>query len=101
LWNQLVAAGAELVLSAHEHIYERFAPQNATGGPSSTGVRQFSVGTGGKSHYGIGVIDPQSEVRDTTTFGVLKLTLHPGGYDYRFVPEFGGSFTDAGSDNCH
>jgi hypothetical protein len=100
-WNQLVAYGADLVLSSHEHIYERFAPQDETGGPSPTGVRQFSVGTGGRSHYGIGVIDPESEVRDNTTFGVLKLTLHSGGYDYRFVPEFGGSFTDAGSEDCH
>ena len=44
--------------------------------------------------------DPTSEVRDASTFGVLFLTLHPSGYDWRFSPAV-GAFTDAGSSDCH
>jgi hypothetical protein len=59
------------------------------------------VGTGGKSHYGFGAAIANSEVRNSTTFGVLKLTLHPTGYNWQFVPEAGGTFTDTGSTACH
>ena len=59
------------------------------------------VGTGGKNHYAIGAGIANSQVRNDNTYGVLKLTLHPGGYDWQFVPQAGGSFTDSGSTACH
>jgi hypothetical protein len=31
---------------------------------------------------------------------VLKLTLHPASYDWKFIP-VSGSFTDTGSAACH
>jgi len=67
----------------------------------ATGIRQFVVGTGGKSHYVFTAIKPNSEVQNGDTFGVLKLTLHAQGYDWQFAPEAGRSFTDAGSGACH
>jgi hypothetical protein len=101
-WNALYEHGAELVLTAHDHNYERFAPQDANGTADSLrGVRQFVVGTGGKSLRSLASLQPNSEVFDGDTFGVLKLTLHSGSYDWEFVPELGGSFTDAGSEACH
>ena len=42
-----------------------------------------------------------SAALNANTFGVLKLALHPAGYDWQFVPEAGGAFTDAGSASCH
>jgi Ca2+-binding RTX toxin-like protein len=102
LWRLLYDNNADVVLSAHDHIYERFAPQTPTGlFDAARGIRQFTVGSGGSSHTGIPVIAPNSEVRDNTTFGVLALTLRPTGYAWRFVPEAGGTFTDAGSGACH
>jgi acid phosphatase type 7 len=101
LWNALHGAGADLVLSAHDHTYERFAPQDATGQLDLTGIRQFVVGTGGASHYQFPTIEPNSDERNATTFGVLKLTLHASSYDFEFVPEAGGTFTDSGSAACH
>jgi hypothetical protein len=103
LWDELYAAGAEVVLGGHAHQYERFAPQSPDGAPDPTrGIREFVVGTGGKSHdTSFDAIRGNSEVRDTSTFGVLALTLRPGGYDWRFVPEAGASFTDSGSGACH
>jgi hypothetical protein len=101
-WQALYDAGAELVVSGDDHIYERFAPQTPTGSADAVrGIREIIAGTGGRSHYGIGTIKPNSEVRNTDTFGILKLTLHSGGYDWNFVPEAGKTFTDAGSGTCH
>jgi 3',5'-cyclic AMP phosphodiesterase CpdA len=102
LWEALYEAGAEAVLSAHEHNYERFAPQDPAGeADSQGGIRQFVVGTGGKSHYPILDPLPNSEVHNDETYGVLELTLHPNSYEWRFVPEEGETFTDSGSAQCH
>jgi len=102
LWQALYDFGADLVLVGHEHNYERFAPQTAGGALDTTrGIREFVVGTGGRSHYGFGSPLANSEVRNGDTFGVLKLTLHASSYDWQFVPVAGASFTDTGSTACH
>ena len=98
-WRDLYAARVELVLAAHDHVYERFAPQDPNGKPDPMGIREFVAGTGGFSHHPFFAVQPNSVVRNNTTFGVLKLTLRAGGYDWRFVPE-AGAFTDAGSGSC-
>jgi hypothetical protein len=103
LWDALYEAGAEVVLSAHEHNYERFAPQNPGGREDPEGgIRAFVVGTGGgKGTYPI--LDPiaNSEVHNDETYGVLKLTLNPESYEWRFVPVEGAPFEDSGSTRCH
>jgi hypothetical protein len=102
LWDALYSAGAELVLSGHDHHYERFAPQTSDATKDTArGLRQFVVGTGGKNHYALGSIQPNSEVRNESTYGVLQLTLKSGSYDWKFVPEAGATFTDSGSATCH
>ena len=103
LWNAVYDAGADLVLTAHEHSYERFAPQDKSGQrDDARGIREFVVGSGGASHGGfIPVAPATSEVRDETTFGVLKLILRASSYEWEFVPEAGGTFTDSGSGTCH
>jgi calcineurin-like phosphoesterase family protein len=100
-WEDLYEAGAEVILAGHDHIYERFARQAPNGSRDPSGVRQFTVGTGGKSHGGIFAIAPNSRVRNANTFGILKLTLRPFGYDWNFVPEAEGTFTDSGKGSCH
>ena len=93
---------ADIVLNGHDHIYERFVPQKYDQTADySRGIRQFIVGTGGANHTSIASVQPNSEVRNTDTFGVLKLTLHPDSYDWQFVPEAGKTFTDSGSAFCH
>jgi acid phosphatase type 7 len=101
IWQILSNAGAEVVINGHEHNYERFAQMNATGSTVSQGLREFVVGTGGVGHYGFGSALPSSEVRNSSTFGVLKMTLHSGSYNWQFVPIAGSTFTDSGSANCH
>jgi hypothetical protein len=101
-WAALHAGGADVVLNGHDHDYERFAPQNQYGEPDHAyGVREFVVGTGGRSHYQFTSIKPNSEARNADTFGVLLLTLHKTSYSWRFAPEAGKTFTDSGTTNCH
>ncbi len=101
IFQALYDAKAEVVVSAHNHNYERFAPQDPNGNlDNARGIREFVAGTGGVSHFGFSTIQPNSEVRNADTFGVLKLTLGSTGYDWQFVPAAGGTFTDSGSGTC-
>jgi hypothetical protein len=98
----LYNAGAEIVLTGHNHQYERFAPQTPAGAADpARGIREFVVGTGGAAHYAFGAVKPNSQVRNSTTFGVLKLTLGAGSYSWKFLPVAGQSFTDSGTGTCH
>jgi len=104
LWKDLYAAGAEMVISGHDHDYERFAPMDAEGGlDPAHGIVQFVVGTGGVP--GPGAIRPtladNSQVVITGVYGVLKLSLRPGGYDWAFVAEQGKTESDSGRGECH
>ena len=101
VWKLLYENGADLVLNGHDHDYERFAPQDPYGRADPNGIREFVVGTGGADRRGISVAQPNSERFDSSTFGVLKLTLHPASYDWQFIPVKGHSFTDSGSGVCH
>ena len=103
LWDDLYAAGAEIVLNAHYEVYERFAPQRSDGtADPQLGIRQFTVGTGGiGSNAFSGGTLANSEVHNTQTPGVLKLTLGSNGYAWQFIPIAGKSFTDSGTGACH
>src|SRR5256885_1890729 len=105
LWDDLYAAGAEVVVNAHYENYERFGPQTPDGTPdASFGIREFVVGTGGAGHNAFGAAAPNSELRNSSTYGVLKLTLSADGsnsYTWEFIPIAGSSFTDTGSGGCH
>jgi 3',5'-cyclic AMP phosphodiesterase CpdA len=102
LWQALYDANAELVLSGHDHDYERFAPQTATGAADPTsGLTEFVVGTGGRSHYQFTAIQPNSLVRNQDTYGVLRLALSANAWAFRFIPVAGETFSDSGSGTCH
>jgi hypothetical protein len=103
-WDDLYAFGAAIVLNGHDHIYERFAPQNPLQQADPHGIREFIAGGGGNNHQPTyGTIQPNSVVRDNTTYGALKLTLRPGSYDWQYLPAKhpgNGTFTDKGSGTC-
>jgi hypothetical protein len=101
-WRDLYRAGADVVLNADDQDYERFAPQTpkAVADPAS-GIREFVVGTGGIALTPFGVVQPNSEARADTAFGVLQLALHPTSYDWQFTAEPGVPVTDAGTYSCH
>jgi hypothetical protein len=100
-WDALYAANADVVINGHDHNYQRYVPLNPSGArDDARGLREFVVGTGGRSHYGIRA-DSRRDVADGGTYGVLKLTLRATGYAWQFVPEAGKTFTDSGSGSCH
>ena len=101
LWQALYEYGTEFVVSAHDHLYERFAPQDPTGVTSPYGIRQFVAGTGGASLYATAPpFEANSETRHVG-HGVLELTLKPDAYDWRFVGVPGTTYADAGSAPVH
>lgn len=102
LYQALYDYNADVVVWGHNHVYERFAPMNANGAAdSSRGLRSFVAGMGGASHYAFGTIQPNSEARNSDTYGVLKFTLHSGSYDWQFVPVAGKTYSDSGTASCH
>ncbi|MBA2384167.1 MAG: hypothetical protein H0V68_05835 [Actinobacteria bacterium] len=102
-WVQaLYDANAELILSGHQHNYQRFAPQTPDDQlDPARGIRSFIVGTGGIGTYGFTGSAANLETSDATTYGALKLTLSDGSYDFQFVRAAGGTFTDSGTGTCH
>lgn len=101
LWNVLYAKGVDVAVNGQQHNYERMAPMTPAGDvDQANGIRQFNVGTGGESVDVFSVIHPNSQTR-AAVYGVLKLTLKPGSYDWQFVPVAGESYTDSGSGSCH
>jgi acid phosphatase type 7 len=99
LWQLLDSHEVEVVVAAHEHHYERFARQDADGRPNETGIRQFTVGTGGAELYQFVRQSPGSEAR-LSEFGVVRFTLAPTSYDWQFL-RVGGGVGDSGFSPCH
>ena len=101
-WDILYANGVDVVVSGHDHLYERFAPQDPDGNlDTRRGIRQFTVGTGGAGLYEFTTILPNSEVRINDTHGVLALALDNSRYAWAFISATGGAVRDSGSGECH
>ena len=100
MWDDLVASHADLALSGHVHAYARLKPLGASGQVIGDGLRSFVVGTGGKSLQGAGTARSIVE-KAGSDYGVLKLTLRAGAYDWQFVHAAGENLTDSGSGVCH
>lgn len=98
-WRALYAARADVILVGHDHDYERFAKQTPSGSASGSGIRQFVVGTGGRSLRGFDSVTPNSQKRYAGSHGVLKMTLQLGSYSWRFLAT-NGSVPDLGSSTC-
>jgi acid phosphatase type 7 len=101
LWRILYEFDVDVVLSAHEHMYERFRPQNPSGAHEPVrGIRQFVVGTGGATLSRPVRRHDNSEITGTD-WGVLKMTLRSDDYGWEFVPVPGAGFRDIGTGQCH
>jgi hypothetical protein len=102
IWGLVARYGVELVLNGHDHFYERFSPMNEEGVMDyENGTRSFIVGTGGASLRGLYNSTQNSEVIDSSTFGVLNLSLGDGWYSWKFIPVSPDGFTDSGNQDCH
>ena len=89
-------------MSGHDHNYQRYAPQDPAGkADPAGGIRQFVVGTGGKSLYDIEKPNPNREAAGDKAYGLLKRTLRADSYEWEFIATERGRFTDSGSGTCH
>ena len=101
LFQVLYSFGVDVLLTGHDHAYERFTPLGPGLAPDPAfGIRQFVVGTGGKTLQGAAIAAVGSEARGDA-YGVLRLTLHPTSYDWSFAPAAGWQLADAGTSPCH
>ena len=91
--------GVDMVLSGHAHDYERFAPQDGNGNARADGVREFVVGTGGKSLTTFNSAKPNSVAR-ISKYGILTMELDDDAYSWAFLDEAGAT-GDSGSAACH
>lgn len=100
LWELLHAAGADVVLAGHDHVYERFLPMNPDGQlDRDRGLRQFTSGGGGALLYKFASVKANSAAR-YEGYGILKLVLGDNRYEWEFLPTAPG-FADTGFDVCH
>jgi hypothetical protein len=100
-WRALYAAGADVVVNGHDHDYERFAPQDPDGkADGKRGLREFVVGTGGAAIRGFNAPVANSELRLAVGPGVIEFILHPGSYDWKWIPA-SSQVTDSGNAPCH
>jgi hypothetical protein len=96
----LQRAGVEAVLNGHDHDYERFTTLDANANPAASGMREFVVGTGGKTFYPLGQKKPGSVASAQGMAGVLRLDLHAAGYGWKFITTDAVT-RDSGSSSCH
>ena len=92
LWRSLVEAHAELVVTGHDHHYERLA--SVAGAPTS-----FVVGTGGRQPYPVVGNAPGSAVRIAGVPGVIVLFLEDDGWRAFFV-DTEGKVRDEATGKC-
>lgn len=102
LWKVFAKYGVSVAIAGHDHIYERFAPLDGDGKADSVnGIRQFVAGTGGAERYTFRDILPGSETHSGDAYGLLKLTLLPGHYQWEFIPVEQDGYRDRGESPCH
>ena len=100
VWELMHGLGADLVLNGHDHLYERFAPVDASQRPDpAKGIRQFTVGTGGAALYGRARASGNSELL-LSAYGLLRLKLDPALYEWHFLDQT-GNVLDRGLNICH
>ena len=100
LWETAAHGGADLMLTGHDHHYERFQKVDANVHPSPTGMRMFIAGLGGAPAYPLSTTHPSSEYRSNSVHGVMTLTLTPNAYAWGFVQATDNATTDSGADTC-
>ncbi|WP_328808623.1 discoidin domain-containing protein [Nonomuraea montanisoli] len=102
VWRALYAAGADLILNGHDHVYERFRPQDPDGKATAAGPLAVTAGLGGAENYTFEhEVHPNSLVRLTDLHGVLKLTLTGTGFSGQLVQDDGRIRDTIPATACH
>jgi len=100
LWDLLYDNNADVVVAAHDHLYERHAAMNAGNQADPVrGIRLFISGGGGAPPYQRARAAPRSELL-ISTHGLLRLKLEPALYEWEYLG-VNGNVLDRGLNICH
>lgn len=106
IWSQLVQSGVDLVLTGHDHGYQRWMPLDANLNPvaagTQTGATEFVSGAGGHAVQNFVRTDPRFVVGygdPVNAYGSLYFKLNPKGAEYRYI-NTGGQVLDQGVVAC-
>jgi hypothetical protein len=85
LWRAALRHRNDLVLSGHDHDYERFKRMDARGRlKPRRGMLEIVSGAGGRSFYPLGRRKRGSAYAQASVFGVLQLDLRPRSFSWAF-----------------
>ena len=73
IWDVLYKYGVDVVVNGHDHLYERYFPQDPTAIRGPAGITEYIVGTGGAPLYEFGptAAEQRQQVQD-----VRRALLH-------------------------
>lgn len=100
MWQKLYKYRADVVLNGHDHLYERFLPQDPQGASADDGIQQLTVGTGGKDNYSRKTVLANSQKLIDDEFGVLVMKLYDDSYNWSFL-SIDGQAQDSGHRQCN
>src|SRR5680860_316106 len=103
LYEMLDEAGADVILTAHDHDYQRWAPQRADGTLDPEAPRQFVIGTGGAElrAFNEGEEPEALEYYQGEEHVVLRLELGSCGYSWEYLNVDGDVLDEGtGEDTC-
>ena len=102
-WQLMAQSGVDVVVTGHDHDYQRWLALDLNGNPNSQGITQFVVGTGGHGIQGFVRSDPRMPLGFDTTpnaLGALKMSLGTSSMMYQYINAAGTSL-DMGIIPCH
>jgi len=102
VWAELVNGGVDIVLTGHEHSYQRWLPMDASLATSSSGATQFVMGGGGHGIQGFVRTDSRLAVGVDTiqaAYGALKLELNQDGAAFGYL-NIDNEIIDSGTIQC-
>ncbi len=106
IWSLLYQKKTDIVLTGHDHDYQRWKPLDANGNVNSTsGITEFVVGSSGHGLQTFTSSDSRvAKAFDAKTtpppYGALQLNLSPTSATYRYIT-IAGTVLDSGTVICH
>jgi hypothetical protein len=100
LWTLLDQQGVDIVLTGHEHNYQRWKPLDGAGELDPNGITEFVVGTGGHGIQRLAETDSRVSASDATKgdYGALRLELNSGEASFQYITTAGQK--DSGRITC-
>ena len=103
IWALMAQKGVDIVLSGHDHDYQRWVPLDGNGQPSATGITQFVAGGGGHGIQNFLETDSRLAFGSDTSpnsLGSLRFELNQYGGSFQYI-NYLGAVLDSGAVPCN